>query len=87
MRLASARGVAGHLAAEAAFRDGKSEFDIHRAYCKATSHADNDLPYTNIVALNQHGAVLHYTDLARQAAGHATFISDRCWRERARLCI
>lgn len=67
MRLASGRGVAGHLAAEAAFRDGKSEFDIHRAYCEATSHADNDLPYTNIVALNRHGAVLHYTDLARQA--------------------
>jgi len=66
MRLASARGVAGHLAAEIAFRDGQSEFGIHRAYCKATNHADNELPYTNIVALNEHGAVLHYTDLARQ---------------------
>lgn len=67
MRLASARGVAGHLAAEAAFRDSHSEFDIHRAYCEATSHADNELPYSNIVALNEHGAVLHYTDLTRQA--------------------
>ena len=66
MRLASARGVAGHLAAETAFREGLSEFDIHRAYCKATNHADNELPYTNIVALNEHGAVLHYTDLARK---------------------
>jgi Xaa-Pro dipeptidase len=65
MRLASQRGAIGHIAAEAAFRDGRSEFDIHRAYCKAVSHADNELPYTNIVALNSHGAVLHYTDLDR----------------------
>ncbi|MCG8370041.1 MAG: Xaa-Pro dipeptidase [Proteobacteria bacterium] len=69
MRLASGRGVAGHRAAEAAFRDGRAEFDIHRAYCKAVSHTDAELPYRNIVALNQHGAVLHYTDLDREAPG------------------
>ena len=66
MRLASARGVQGHLAAETAFRDGRSEFEIHRAYCQAVSHTDNELPYCNIIALNEHGAVLHYTDLDRQ---------------------
>ena len=66
MRLASRRGVLGHRAAEAAFRDGQSEYDIHRAYCEATGHADNELPYGNIVALNEHGAVLHYTKLERQ---------------------
>ncbi|MGB5721818.1 MAG: Xaa-Pro dipeptidase [Woeseiaceae bacterium] len=65
MRLASKRGALGHRAAEAAFRDGRSEFDIHRAYCKAVSHTDPELPYGNIVALNAHGAVLHYTDLDR----------------------
>lgn len=67
MRLAAERGAIGHVAAEAAFRDGRSEFDIHRAYCKAVSHTDAELPYGNIVALNQHGAVLHYTDLDREA--------------------
>jgi len=67
MRLASARGVLGHRAAEAAFRDGCSEFEIHRAYCQAVSHTDSELPYGNIVALNEHGAVLHYTDLDRTA--------------------
>ena len=67
MRLASLRGAAGHKAAEAAFRDGRSEFEIHRAYCKAVSHADMELPYNNIIALNEHGAVLHYTDLDREA--------------------
>ena len=65
LRLASRRGARGHVAAEAAFRDGMSEFDIHRAYCKAVSHTDNELPYGNIVALNNHGAILHYTDLDR----------------------
>ena len=67
MRLASRRGASGHLAAEAAFHDGASEFDIHRAYCKAVSHTDAELPYGNIIALNAHGAVLHYTDLDRTA--------------------
>jgi Xaa-Pro dipeptidase len=67
MRLASHRGATGHAAAEAAFRNGVSEFEIHRAYCKAVSHTDSELPYGNIVGLNNHGAVLHYTDLDRQA--------------------
>ena len=67
LRLASRRGVSGHKTAEAAFRDGQSEFAIHQAYCKTVSHADNELPYGNIIALNQHGAVLHYTDLDREA--------------------
>ena len=65
MRLASQRGAAGHRAAETAFREGCSEFEIHRAYCKAVSHTEPELPYGNIVALNTHGAVLHYTDLDR----------------------
>lgn len=65
MRLASRRGVLGHLAAFSAFGEGLPEFAIHQAYCSATSHADNELPYGNIIALNEHSAVLHYTDLDR----------------------
>jgi Xaa-Pro dipeptidase len=60
MRAASLRGAKGHVAAEAAFRDGASEFEIHLAYCQATQHTEKDLPYGNIIALNEHGAVLHY---------------------------
>ncbi len=67
MRLASYRGACGHRAAESAFRAGASEFDIHRDYCKAVNHTDPELPYSNIVALNQHGAILHYTHLDRHA--------------------
>ena len=66
MRLAARRGARGHVAAEAAFREGLSEFEIHRAYCRTVSHTDNELPYANIIALNDHGAVLHYTDLDRE---------------------
>ena len=65
MRIASRRGARGHLAAEAAFRAGKSEFDIHLDYCRAVGHAENDLPYGNIVALNENGAVLHYQHQSR----------------------
>ncbi len=65
LRLASQRAVSGHHAAEVAFRQELPEFEIHRAYCKAVSHTDPELPYSNIVALNAHGAVLHYTDLDR----------------------
>ena len=67
MRLASGLGATGHIAAEVAFREGKSEFAINRAYCKAVSHTDVELPYSNIIALNQNGAVLHYTNLQREA--------------------
>lgn len=65
MRQATRMGVRGHRAAEAAFRAGKSEFDIHLAYCAAARQDAGELPYNNIVALNQHGAVLHYTELGR----------------------
>lgn len=67
MREASRIGVRAHRAAEAAFRAGGSEFDIHLAYCAAARQDANELPYQNIVALNEHGAVLHYTELERQA--------------------
>ena len=66
MRLASRRGVLGHLAASAAFDEGLSEFAIHQAFCNATRHAESELPYSNIIGLNEHGAILHYTDLDRE---------------------
>ncbi|MFT4198415.1 MAG: Xaa-Pro dipeptidase [Pseudoxanthomonas sp.] len=65
MRQAQPIALRAHRAAEAAFRNGASEFDIHMAYCAAAGQDANDLPYGNIVALNEHAAVLHYTDLGR----------------------
>ena len=60
MRAAQARAVPAHIAAREAFLAGASELDIHRAYLAASGHTDRDLPYGNIVALNEHCAVLHY---------------------------
>ena len=60
MRRASARAVKGHRAAEAAFRDGASEYEIHLTYLRACEHIDEELPYPSIVALNENAAVLHY---------------------------
>jgi Xaa-Pro dipeptidase len=67
MRSATRRGVAGHLAAEQSFRSGGSEYEIHLAYCRAVSHTENELPYGNIIALNEHSAVMHYQYQSREA--------------------
>ncbi|MET0290673.1 MAG: Xaa-Pro dipeptidase [Pseudoxanthomonas sp.] len=67
MRQAQQLAVRGHRAAESAFRAGASEFGIHMAYCAAVGQDANDLPYGNIIALNAHCAVLHYTELGRTA--------------------
>lgn len=65
MRIATRRAVRGHLAAEAAFRDGRSEYDIHLAYCRAAGHTERELPYGNIIAQNENGAVMHYQHQSR----------------------
>lgn len=67
MREAQKTAVSGHRAAHEAFLSGMSEFDINQAYLTATGHRDTDVPYSNIVALNEHAAVLHYTRLDSQA--------------------
>lgn len=60
MRAAQRRAVPAHRAARQAFLAGASEAEIHRAYLVASGHTDRDLPYANIVGLNEHAAVLHY---------------------------
>jgi len=66
MREAQKVAVSGHRAAKEAFLSGMSEFDINLAYLTATGHRDTDVPYSNIVALNEHASVLHYTTLDNQ---------------------
>lgn len=93
MRAASALAVRAHAAARQAFLAGASEAQIHAAYLNACGHTDRDLPYGNIVALNEHGAVLHYQyqdltpptesralliDAGAQVAGYAADIT-RSW--------
>ncbi|MCH7894857.1 MAG: Xaa-Pro dipeptidase [Proteobacteria bacterium] len=77
MREASKLGCRGHRAAEQAFRDGATEFEIHLAYLKATGHMEHQLPYGNIIALNSHGSVLHYQALERKnPAERLSFLID-----------
>lgn len=60
MAQANLRAAAAHRAAESAFRSGAAEIDIHLAYLASLGHGDAGLPYDNIIALNEHGATLHY---------------------------
>jgi Xaa-Pro dipeptidase len=77
MRAASRRGVKGHRAAAKAFMAGKSEFDIHLDYCRAVGHPENDLPYGNIIALNENAAVLHYQHQSHDKPGEfRSFLID-----------
>ena len=78
LRRASVRAALGHRAAVDAFRAGASEYEIHLAYLRATAHEDAELPYRNIVALDTHGAVLHYQFKERAAphAGAVSFLID-----------
>lgn len=77
MRVAQRRAAHAHLAAERAFRAGAGEFDIHMAYCEAVRQDATETPYQNIVALNAHGAVLHYTELDRDPPAESlSFLID-----------
>lgn len=63
MRHATAIAYLGHNAAREAFYEGASEFDINQRYLSAVRQGDNQIPYSNIVALNENAAILHYTVL------------------------
>jgi Xaa-Pro dipeptidase len=69
MRRASLLAARGHLAARDAFLAGGSEYDAHMAYCAAAGVREEELPYGNIVAFNEGGAVLHYQHLERDGGG------------------
>jgi Xaa-Pro dipeptidase len=67
MRRAAQIAAPGHHAAEAAFRDGESEYDILAAFLGGSRQTELELPYGAIVALNEHGATLHYQHRDRDA--------------------
>jgi Xaa-Pro dipeptidase len=77
MTQATTAGVRAHRAAEAGFRTGASEYEIHLAYCRAAGAREEELPYNNIIAFDTHAAVLHYQVLDRQRpAGVKSFLID-----------
>jgi len=77
MRVATGRAARGHQAARDAFNAGKSEFEINLAYLAAAGQLPAELPYQNIVALNEHAGVLHYQHYERAApATRLSFLID-----------
>ncbi|HEY7672022.1 MAG TPA: Xaa-Pro dipeptidase [Gammaproteobacteria bacterium] len=65
MRMASRIAARGHVRVGAAFGEHLSELALHSLYCDATEQREAELPYSSIVALNEHGAILHYQHLER----------------------
>ncbi len=93
LREANRLALAGHAAARQAFDAGAAELDIQLAYLKASRQRESQLPYQNIVGLNEHAGVLHYQhydiepaprrhslllDAGRRVAGYAADIT-RTW--------
>lgn len=77
MRKANTIAANAHFAAKAAFFARCSEFDINQAYLSAAQQGDNEVPYNNIVALNEHNSILHYMRLDSQAPQtHLSFLID-----------
>lgn len=77
LREANHRGAAGHYAARDAFLNGASEFELYGAFCSGSGHTGPELPYPGIVALNEHGAILHYDALDREPPEqHRSFLID-----------
>lgn len=77
MREATGKAVRGHRAARDAFYAGASEFQINLAYLGACGQLPAELPYQNIVALNEHAGVLHYQHYESSApANRHSFLID-----------
>lgn len=66
MEEANRIAASGHAATQRALAAQPSEFDLNETYCRATGQRESELPYQNIVAMNQHAAILHYQNLDRQ---------------------
>jgi Xaa-Pro dipeptidase len=64
----------GHHAARKAFEGGASELEIHHVYVEALGVVDRELPYASIVALDQHGATLHYDKKRPERNGRVLLI-------------
>lgn len=67
LREANRIAVMGHKAAKQAFLEKNSEYGIQLSYLSAIKHTENEVPYSNIVALNKAASILHYTLLEQEA--------------------
>jgi Xaa-Pro dipeptidase len=77
---ASRVGVLAHNAARECFLNGGSEYDIHMAFLQTCNILEEESPYTNIVALDEKSAILHYQNKRRKVDGngHVLLIDAGC---------
>ena len=68
LRAANRTAMSGHRAARECFLEGGNEYMIHTAFLAACNILEAESPYTNIVALDEKSAILHYQYKRR---GHA----------------
>jgi len=71
LRAASKIALKGHAAAKLCFLEGGTEFQIHNAYLNACNILEEESPYTNIVALNEKSAILHYQHKRKESLAKA----------------
>lgn len=71
IRKANRLALQGHTAARHAFAAGASEYEIHMAYLQACEILEEETPYTNIVALDEKAAILHYQNKRRSSGEHS----------------
>lgn len=72
--IANKMAANAHKAAREAFAQGGSELQIHQAYMQELGCQECDLPYHNIVGLNEKAAVLHYQFKRPKSKGEVLLI-------------
>lgn len=71
LRSANELALQGHKAARLSFLNGGNEYQIHMAYLNACNMLEEETPYTNIVALDEKSAILHYQFKRRELSQQA----------------
>ena len=71
LKEANRLAIAGHAAARDCFLNGGNEYQIHMTYMEACNMLEEESPYTNIVALDEKAAILHYQRKRRGNSEHS----------------
>ena len=79
--LANDIAARAHIAAEQCFQQGGTEHDIHLAYLKSSKAKETEMPYENIIGINEHAAILHYNlyDAVKPEKTHSLLIDAGAW--------
>ena len=68
--------VRGHARLQECCAAGASELDLHLAYLQATEQRECDLPYINIIALDEKAAILHYQHKRKDVHNGKVLLAD-----------